>query len=630
MIQIASIHHSVSSQPYIIRTKTLTLGSEAKICLMIRSHTEHTASIIEEFFLENIGEISWEETNLDDDFSYITEKYNKFIKNLDLKDEHVSIFFGVNKEEQFVFSMIGEIYMFMKESNRKWASIGEMNPHGGNEFSYVSSGIIPYESSIYISTSDLIKTIGTEVLEDMAKLNGKNFEDTMVEWLNKEIDSSIDIIRIERERMLKKWSHRIQQASILQGKLESYIDSIAWKERTKNILREIDIFFHTKPKFVQTGILISGIILSFFLLYILFSEVFNISTEAPTTDTKQQLIEAKWYMETAEKNLSNKSLFDENIKKAEELLFSLRQDEVYLKDTQDMLEKISTMKKELHDIETYEIPEWWSIIAFNPQDISPIKIFEFNKKLTLVGKYGAIVDYVEGTSVPKVTAYPLWEEAIDADISADGALYILTKNNRILSRRQNSIVYVAVNGQESWKASTKVRAYNSNLYLIGSSKNEIFRHRPGTNGFGPEASILSGYSGSDIIDIGIDGWFFLLKNNNQIRRIITSPNYTDEWVTLNNIPGDYSLSWDANTSLFVRPNLTYIYLLDGNRVWIFEPDSRNYKDIKSWKYIAQIDIASKEEIRSIFIPYDGLIYVASNLGAYTIKYEIVDGKIILK
>ena len=43
-------------------------------------------------------------------------------------------------------------------------------------------------------------------------------------------------------------------------------------------------------------------------------------------------------------------------------------------------------------------------------------------------------------------------------------------------------------------------------------------------------------------------------------------------------------------------------LLD-NKVWIFEPDSKNYKDVKSVKYVGQIE-ALDTDIKSIYIPKD--------------------------
>ncbi len=631
MIQITSIHHVVASQPYIIRTKNLTLWEDIQICLVIKSQNEYTVSIIEEFFLEAIGDVSWEKKWLDQDFSYITEKYNKFIKNIEHKSKDISIFFGVNIGEIFTFSVIGEIFIAMKESNRKWSSISDTIEHPEMDFSYISSGVIPYDSTMYVSTTPLLDDLGNDLLDDLSNLDKEAFEISLLSWMNKEYKNSVDVIRIQRGKIKKPRVNRMStQIDIAREYMGNYLNNQDFGRILRDIWTSIDTLFHNKPKSIQTGIVISGLILCFFLLYILFYEVFNTSNKTAEIDSKQELIDAKWYLDTAEKNMSNTLVFTDNIKKAEDILFTLRKNETYLKDTQELLSKISTMKKELNDIETVELVANTGIMPFNPQDMSPIRVFESDKKLTLIGKYGVLFDYAIGSPLPKVINYPLWEEAIDADMNADGVIFILTKNNKILSRRQNSIVTVNVDENGGWEKAKKVRTYNSNLYLIGEGNNEIFRHKPGTNGFWPKSMILNGYSGSDIRDVGIDGWFFILKNSGQIHRIITSPVYSDKSIILNEIPGDYTISSDENVSIFVRSNLSYIYMLDGNRIWIFQPDSKNYKDITSWKYIAQIEVSTKEEIRSLSIPYDGLIYVASNLWVYSIKYEIVNGKIMLK
>lgn len=62
-----------------------------------------------------------------------------------------------------------------------------------------------------------------------------------------------------------------------------------------------------------------------------------------------------------------------------------------MKDTQDLLQRIEAMKKEMYDIQTIDLSKKQNIIPFNPVDISPIAVYEANKKLNLLGKNGAIL-----------------------------------------------------------------------------------------------------------------------------------------------------------------------------------------------------------------------------------------------
>jgi capsid portal protein len=83
---------------------------------------------------------------------------------------------------------------------------------------------------------------------------------------------------------------------------------------------------------------------------------------------------------------------------------------------------------------------------------------------------------------------------------------------------------------------------------------------------------------------------------------------------LNKIPGSYTLGQsEKNTRLILSSNLKYVYVLDKNRIWIFEPDAKRFQDIKAWNYIAQIELETPEEIRNISIPRDGKVYVVTNL-----------------
>jgi hypothetical protein len=106
--------------------------------------------------------------------------------------------------------------------------------------------------------------------------------------------------------------------------------------------------------------------------------------------------------------------------------------------------------------------------------------------------------------------------------------------------------------------------------------------------------------------------------------------YTMTGITLNKVPWAYTLGWTGPHALIIRPNLNFIYILSGNRIWIFEPDSKRFQDVRSWTYKAQLEIATDEEIRNISIPRDGMIYIVTNLWVYDAGFEFIDKNIILK
>jgi hypothetical protein len=69
-------------------------------------------------------------------------------------------------------------------------------------------------------------------------------------------------------------------------------------------------------------------------------------------------------------------------------------------------------------------------------------------------------------------------------------------------------------------------------------------------------------------------------------------------------------------------------MLNG-KIFILEPDSRNYKDVRSAKYIWQLE-PTNTKIQAIYIPKDGTVNIGDATGVYTIHFEISDGKIVVR
>jgi len=99
-------------------------------------------------------------------------------------------------------------------------------------------------------------------------------------------------------------------------------------------------------------------------------------------------------------------------------------------------------------------------------------------------------------------------------------------------------------------------------------------------------------------------------------------------ITLNSLPQNYAVE-NKPTSLFVRPNLKYIYLLIDQSIFVFEPNSTNYQNTQSLKFLGQIE-GSVEPFLSMYVARDGEIQVLTKSGIYKINFEITDGKLYLR
>lgn len=232
---------------------------------------------------------------------------------------------------------------------------------------------------------------------------------------------------------------------------------------------KLKLFIGTRNTAILVVFLMSGAILFCGLIYVLLTSLFAV-TENPRIDIKNQIIEARTLIEESQKLTSNSTAFNTNIKKAEDILFKIRDKQEYMKDTQELLQRIEAMKKEMYDIQTVDLKKYQSIIQFNPSDISPISVYESNKKLNLIGKNNALLAYARGTPLPAFTSYPPGEEVVHSDMTDDGNIFFLTKNDRVLSTKRTEITYVNVTGQESWESADGIYTYFNNIYLLDKEK----------------------------------------------------------------------------------------------------------------------------------------------------------------
>jgi hypothetical protein len=605
---------------------------------MISSERENIISVIEDHLLESISSTSWNDGDEESDFTYITERYNQFQRNIDEWDKkNIGILFGILKHDDLTVSVIGNTSATLREKNGDLSIIAE-NTETGEEFTSVSSGKIPSGSQIFLTSRPLSRFMADDCLDECALLSHEIFMTTMEGILERDTRESIHLIRIKNEskiddslrKKIKNPSAKkiIHQADIMRSYVWDMWSGLFGREIYSKYREHVRVFLQRKNTTILILFLIIGIILFFLLISTLIWALFSIQS-SPQIDVKNQIIEAQTLIEESQKLTSNSAAFNANIKAAEDILFQIRDRQEYMKDTQELLLRIEAMKKEMYDIQTIDITKRESIIPFNPLDISPIQVFESNKKLNLIGKTSALLGYIPSSTLPQVISYPPGEEVLHADSTDDGNVYFLTKNKRILSTKRNEITYANVTGQNGWEDAGKIRTFNNNLYLIDQNIGQIYRHKPGVNGFSQKSEVLP-VTLSGILDVGIDGGFYIVTDEPRIYRLISKEWENPTGLILNKIPWEFNLDIAEKTQIIVRPNLSYIYLLSGDRVWIFQPDSRRFQDVRSWTYVAQLEISTDEELRSISVPRDGLVYIVTNLGVYNLEFELIDNNIILK
>lgn len=113
-------------------------------------------------------------------------------------------------------------------------------------------------------------------------------------------------------------------------------------------------------------------------------------------------------------------------------------------------------------------------------------------------------------------------------------------------------------------------------------------------------------------------------------KYFTAPSYSERSIMINGLPDDYSLVSDAEIPKFyVFQNTNYLYVILANRIWVFEPDSRDFRNVKAIRYVGQIEVV-ENSVRSLFVPKDGTVFATTDTGVYQIGFEVADGKLVIR
>ncbi len=150
-------------------------------------------------------------------------------------------------------------------------------------------------------------------------------------------------------------------------------------------------------------------------------------------------------------------------------------------------------------------------------------------------------------------------------------------------------------------------------------------------GFSSKVAITNpdGLTLNPILDFTIGSGLFAIKSDLTIDKLFTTPSLSRQGLTLNKLPDNYRTNGNTPVRIFTSITSNFLYLLLDGNIWVFEPDSRNFKDIRALKYIGQIEV-SGAKVSSIIIQKNGEILALTDGALVLIKFEIADGKIRLR
>ena len=97
------------------------------------------------------------------------------------------------------------------------------------------------------------------------------------------------------------------------------------------------------------------------------------------------------------------------------------------------------------------------------------------------------------------------------------------------------------------------------------------------------------------------------------------------------LPKNYNIETESlsKIELTTRSDLNYVYLLLNKKIWVFKPNTNNYKNTQYLTYVWQIEWQDFDII-DFYINYDGEILVLNETGIHKLNFEISDDTLIIR
>lgn len=634
-IEIKKSNLPITKEKNFTTSKKIVLDIGLEVVFQINFPQKNILNVIDNLIIDLVLSKNQKETDSYNSFSILLETLNREIKKLNktYSLQNLNIFIWIIQQETFHFSILWNYSIYLIKNN-KILNIADWMQGKNLEFSYISSWNIWPSDNIYISNVKILDYITKDDIFEISKLKDDHEKINIIErlFIEENINEQYEIILLSNKLLVQEWEN-IQNINLneIKEKLLSIKDKIVENEYVWKVMQYIKSKIDLQNKHIQTLFFILWLFCSALLLYAIISSIISskISSSVPE-EYKNMLIEANNIIKNANKDLWNQDVFYNNIKKAEDLIFQVRDKRVFLSDVKKLLDEISILKKQINGIETFVLSSSNTVIQFQDKNMYLNSVFELNKKYYFVWKNQIIWPYVKWEQI-RSYPYPDWEEAISSDISSEWYIYILTKTYRVLQFYKQEFKYVNLEWQKTWEDASIIKTFNSNIYLLNSDWNQILKHKPWVNWFSSKISIIDNadIKNLNIIDFALDWWFYVLKKDLSIDKFFTVPAYSKRSILLNKLPKNYDIESDQSPKIFIWQNLNYIYILLNNRIWIFEADSKNFKDVKSLKYIWQLE-SQQWKVNTIYIPKDGTIFVWTDDWVYSINFEVSDWKIIIR
>lgn len=362
MIQVLAIRNDI---PHTTRVRTHIVHPVKNITLSISlsGKKESILSILEDHLLESISGIEWSTSHAENDFKFVTESYNRFIRNLESEDlEEISVALLILNENILTISTIGEACAFLIEGDEIQKIT--TSEYGRLDFHTMTEGEVSRNASIYVAPHNLQNILGNELLFEFSELSGTEFEDVASDILQRELSLSLHMIRIAHsfkniQKEIKKRGRG--QLHLLKNKSADAIKYVkempVWRQ-VKDRIDTIDFNGDSRQRYAY---IVTGAIVSFLLIIFIINAITS-SLGGSNDTSREQVLRAQSLIEESQKLSGNPSTFTANITEAEKILTELKTSGKYTSEVTQLQERIEVLKKEAYGIHTINIDSKTSLI----------------------------------------------------------------------------------------------------------------------------------------------------------------------------------------------------------------------------------------------------------------------------
>ncbi len=582
-----------------------------------------------EFLIDKISK-----TDTYNDFMIALEHLNSYIKTWRLDEEKkdsLDMIIWILNENSYTFSNIWKSSACLLNRDSEVIELTE-KWENKDEFSYISEWkLLNWEIIIsstiellnYLSKSDLIDWL---ILSEDIKIFNKNIKNILKSEI---IDINYLVSSLKfKSKKIDDWED--SKFEIIKNNLAKVIDNKISKKIIWRVLILSDKL-KTKSKLIKNIVLIIWISLSVFFLYYSLSTLVYITTQTENKETaKNNIVEIKNIIRIASENIANPDAFEKNIKDAEALIWEVQKQEIFLWDLTKLIDDINILKKQFNKIEIFETSE--ANIIQSVESKENIKIAKNNLVPYIIQKK-SIVWPILNTQKPQIYTFNnLWEKEEFVDwFFMENNLFLLTNTSKIVKFTKNGYFsFVNVIWQNKWEDMKALNYYWKNLYTLWND-NQLNKHVSSASDFKSAEPYLKKEDLTQIWEvlwIAIDWWFYILKKDLTIVKFFSNP-YRLESIVINKLPRNYVLEEGKKTQIVARSNLNYVYLLLNDKIWIFKPNTTNYKNTQNLTYLWQIEWATKT-IKDFYVNYDWEIIVLNNSWLYKLSFEISDNKVLIR